>query len=260
MRRGLAAECLEAIVQDLRVLLRLAEVRSGQPTAAILNSRTVQSTAGSGAQAGYDGATRHKGAKHAAAHTLGHLLTLVVTLADTQDRAQVAELATALQDATDEAVELGYADAGYTGDEPAVAEAHGLQLAVVTLPEAYGATRGIVLRPKGWLVERAFPWAPRFRRLIRDDERLAATGAELHFLAFACFRFQQFTYVLLCPSQALAYSGYAARSSSTTHNGSVVACNSIDRCAPARRNASTTPADWLHACIAPGWVCTYVTD
>ena len=36
------------------------------------------------------------------------------------------------------------------------------------------------------MVERSFAWAARFRRLARDDERLPATVAGLHFLAFAC--------------------------------------------------------------------------
>jgi transposase len=48
------------------------------------------------------------------------------------------------------------------------------------------AKRGFVLLPKRWVVERSFAWAARFRRLARDYERLPATLAGLHFLAFAC--------------------------------------------------------------------------
>ena len=47
------AGVFEAIVHDLRVLLRLAEGRAAQPTAAILDARTVQSTPESAARAGY---------------------------------------------------------------------------------------------------------------------------------------------------------------------------------------------------------------
>ncbi|KVO99925.1 hypothetical protein BGV60_03525 [Burkholderia ubonensis] len=39
---------------------------------------------------------------------------------------------------------------------------------------------------KGWVVERSFAWAARFRRLARDYERLPHTLAGFHFLAFAC--------------------------------------------------------------------------
>ena len=56
-----------------------------QPTAMILDSRTLQSTPESGARAGYDEAKRRKGSNvHAAVDTLGHLLALHVTPADEQ--------------------------------------------------------------------------------------------------------------------------------------------------------------------------------
>jgi hypothetical protein len=76
------------------MLLREFSGRKAQPTAMILDSRTLQSTPESGARAGNDGAKRRKGSKvHAAVDTLGHLLALHVTPADEQDRAQVGELA-----------------------------------------------------------------------------------------------------------------------------------------------------------------------
>ena len=61
MQRWLKAGCFEAIVHDLRILLRLADGRTQHPSATILDSRTLQSTPTSGARAGYDGATRKKG-------------------------------------------------------------------------------------------------------------------------------------------------------------------------------------------------------
>ncbi len=88
--RWLRAGCFEAMVHDLRVLLREYAGREGQPSAVVLDSRTIQSTPESGARAGYGGAKRRKGAKvHAAVDTLGHLLALHVTPADAQDRANV---------------------------------------------------------------------------------------------------------------------------------------------------------------------------
>ena len=184
-QRWIRAQCFETMVEDLRMLLRELSGRKAQPTAMILDSRTLQSTPESGARAGYDGAKRRKGSKvHAAVDTLGHLLALHVTPADEQDRAQVGELARQVQQITEENVELAYVDQGYTGDTAEEAAAkHGIQLEVVKHTEA---KRGFVLLPRRWVVERSFAWAARFRRLARDYERLASTLGAFHFLAFAC--------------------------------------------------------------------------
>src|SRR5919206_14169 len=194
-QRWIAAGCFEAIVQDLRVLVRLVQGRPPHPSAAILDSRTLQSTPESGARAGYDGAKKKKGTKvHAAVDTLGHLLALHVTPADEQDRAQAEQLAQAVQDATGKTVELAYVDQGYTGERPATeAETHGMRLEVVKHEQA---KRGFVLLPRRWVVERDFAWASRFRRLAKDYERLPATLTGLHFVAFACLFLQQATGIL----------------------------------------------------------------
>ena len=64
-----------------------------------------------------------------------------------------------------------------------------MHLEVVKRPEA---KKGFVLLPKRWVVERSFGWATRFRRLVRDDERLPQTVAGLHFLVFAWLFLQRF--------------------------------------------------------------------
>ena len=173
----------EEVVNDLRILLRLSEGRASEPTATILDSRTLRSTAQSAARSGYDGAKRKKGSKiHVAVDTLGHLLASHVTPADGQDREQVRVLAATIQVATGESVELGCVDLGYAGEKPA-ADAEGIRLEVVKRPEAH---RGFMLLPRRWVVERSFAWASRFWRLAKDYERLPHTVAGLHFVAFAC--------------------------------------------------------------------------
>jgi transposase len=124
-------------------------LRPKPPSAVILDARTIQSTPERGARAGDDGHKRRKGSKvHAAVDPLGHLQGRLVTPASEQ--------------------ELAYVELGSTSEEPAAAAtAHGIQVAVVKLPEAHA-------------------WATRFRRLARDNARLAATLATLHFLAFVC--------------------------------------------------------------------------
>jgi transposase len=183
-QRWIKAGVFENLVHDLRRLLRRAVGRDAEPTAAIYDGRTLQSTPESGARAGYDGHKRRKGSKvHLAVDTLGHLLALHITPANEQERAQVAELSQQVQQVTGEHIELVFVDQGYTGaDAEAAAAEQGIRLQVVKLPEA---KRGFVLLPRRWVVERSFAWTARFRRLARDYERLEATLAGLHFVAFA---------------------------------------------------------------------------
>jgi transposase len=166
-QRWLRSGAFAAIVHDLRIILRLAAGR-----------------------AGYDGAKRKRGSKvHLAVDTLGHLLALHVTPANAQDRAQVAMLAAAVQAETGETVTLAYVDQGYKGDRPAAdAEAHGITLEVVKLPDA---KHGFVLLPRRWVVERSFAWMSRFRRLARDYERLPETLVGLHLVAVTSLMLQQ---------------------------------------------------------------------
>src|SRR6188472_4302867 len=169
-QRWLRAGSFEMPAHDLRAVLRLVAGRGEEPSATILDSRTLRSTPESGARVGWDGHKRTRGSKlHLAVDTLGHLLALRVSSADANDRAAVATLA--------------YVDQGYTGERPAeAAGAHGITLEVVAPP---AAKRAFVLLPRRWVVERSFAWTARCRRLARDHERLPETLAGFHFVAFA---------------------------------------------------------------------------
>jgi len=191
-RRWLAAGCFEAMAHDLRELLRIAVRRNPSPSAVILDGRTLQSTPESGSRAEFDGHKMRNGSKvHIAVDTLGYLLALQVTTGKEQERHQVADLASAVQEATGQTVTLAYADQGYTGDQVvADAAAHGIRLEVVKpdgitkSSKAKKAKKGFVLLPRRWVVERSFAWAGRFRRLARDYERLSATLSGWHWVAF----------------------------------------------------------------------------
>ena len=118
-RRWINAGVFEDMVHDLRVLLRVAKGKKGQPSAAIFDGRTVQSTPESGERAGYDGYKRKKGSKiHMAVDTLGYLLALHVTPASEQEREQVKELVADVQETTGNSVKAAFVDQGYTGDQP----------------------------------------------------------------------------------------------------------------------------------------------
>ena len=81
-----------------------------------------------------------------------------------------------MQAVTGENVEIAFVDQGYTGEQAAQEAAqHGIRLEVVKLPVA---KKGFVLLPRRWVVERSFAWTTRFRRLVRDYERLPAGGQQ----------------------------------------------------------------------------------
>ena len=183
-RRWVDAGCFEAMVCDLRSIIRVAQGRQGQPSAIVLDGRTLQSSCESGPRAGYDGYKRRRGSKvHMAVNTLGHLLAVHVTPADEQERAQVDHLCAAVQQAAGHTVELAWADQGYTGEKARdAAREHDIALQIVKLPEA---KKGFVLLPRRWVVERNLGWLARFRRLSRDYERLPEVLGGLHFLVFA---------------------------------------------------------------------------
>lgn len=68
-----------------------------------------------------------------------------------------------MQEATGDSIDPAYVDQGDTGERAAKAAAdHGTALEVVKRPEAQ---RGFALLPRRWVVERAFTWMARFRRL-----------------------------------------------------------------------------------------------
>jgi len=85
---------------------------TGRAGAAIFDSHTWQSTPESGAM-------RRKGRKaHVAVDMLDHLVTRLSAPANAQDRAQVGELAQAIQEVTGSSVEVAFIDQGNTGDAP----------------------------------------------------------------------------------------------------------------------------------------------
>src|SRR5258708_23488347 len=112
----------------------------------------------SGARSCVVGHKRNKGSNvHLAVDTLGHLLALQVTPANEQERAQVAELAEAVQAVTRGRVEVAFVDQGYTGAEAAQEAAPpGIQLAAVKLPDA--KPRFVPL-PRRRGAERSYSWA-----------------------------------------------------------------------------------------------------
>ena len=62
-RRWSEAGCFEALVNDMRSIIRVGQGRAGHPSAVILDGRTLQSSNEIGVRAGYDGYKRRRGSK-----------------------------------------------------------------------------------------------------------------------------------------------------------------------------------------------------
>lgn len=120
------------IVHDLHLLVRLVAGRTGQSSAALLDSGMLQSALESGARTGYDGHKRRKESKvHAVVDRVGHLLALIVIPADAQDHSHLAALAEAIQAATGERCEEVYVDQGDIGAQTSVyAAAPGIRMEI----------------------------------------------------------------------------------------------------------------------------------
>ncbi len=154
-QRWLAADCIEALLDDLRAVLCSALGGSAEPRAISVDACTLRSSPEGGERAGYDGAKRAKGSKlHMAVDTLGNLRALRVTAANVDERVEVGPLTRTVQAVTDNNVEVAFADQGYDGPNAAeAAAADNIELVVVKLPEA---KKGFVLLLRRWVVERSF--------------------------------------------------------------------------------------------------------
>nr|WP_306284204.1 IS5 family transposase [Streptomyces sp. Termitarium-T10T-6] len=160
----------------LRDRVRQMAGRDVEPTAGVIDSQSVKADAVVGADSrGFDGGKLINGRKwHVVVDTLGLLLGVMVTAADTGDRAAAKALLKRVTDAHHR-LALVWADGGYTGSlgEHCLA-AFALVLAIVRRSDD---TRGFVVLPKRWIVERLFAHLMRTRRLARDYER-STTSAE----------------------------------------------------------------------------------
>jgi transposase len=132
---------------------------------------------------GFDAGKKVKGIKyHVLVDTLGLLLNIAVHAASVQDRDGAALLLNRRARALFPFILAIFADAGYQGARAAsAARCSGRwRLRIVRRAEA---SRGFVVLPKRWIVERTLAWLTRCRRLARNLENLARTSVALIRLA-----------------------------------------------------------------------------
>ncbi|WP_181799581.1 IS5 family transposase [Kitasatospora acidiphila] len=156
----------------LRRLVRTAEGRNPEPTACIVDSQSVKTSTNVPATTqGIDAAKKITGRKRSIiTDTIGLLLAVLVTAASVQDGTSGRQLLT--QVASDHpTLRKAWADMGYKN---AVVE-HGATLGIdVEIVQRDPATRGFVVQPRRWVVERTLGWLMNHRRLVRDYEALPA--------------------------------------------------------------------------------------
>jgi transposase len=159
------------LVERLRERLRVGLGRDRQPSAAIVDSQSVKAADVVGALTrGFDSGKKINGRKrHVAVDVEGFVLAVVVTAANVGDRMGAKLLVIRLLDAYTR-LKLIWADAGYDGRPLAdwVRSVAAITVQVIKRTEAH--TFKIV--PRRWVVERTFGWLLRYRRLVRDYERL----------------------------------------------------------------------------------------
>jgi transposase len=158
------------VLDGLRDRVRVAEGRSAEPTAAIIDSASVKAAETVGADSrGYDAGKKINGRKrHIVVDTLGLLLFVLVTAASVQDRDGAKPLLEHLA-ALCRRVRLVWADGGYAGKLVAWTKTSlKIVLQIVKRPDD---VTGFVVLPRRWVVERTLAWICRHRRCARDYER-----------------------------------------------------------------------------------------
>ena len=145
--------------------------REARPTAGVIDSQALRGADTVGADTrGFDAGKRVNGRKrHIIVDTLGLLLVIAVTAASVQDRDGGETVLGRLRQALPK-VRHVFADGGYAGQLVArVKKTLKITLQIVAKP---AGQKGFAVLPRRWVVERTFAWMMRWRRLVRDYERL----------------------------------------------------------------------------------------
>ena len=165
----------EKLNDALRDRVRTEAGRESEPSAAIMDSQSVKTSAVAG-ERGYDAAKKVNGRKrHILVDVLGLLLAVYVHPAHLQDREGVKGLLARAKVKGFARLQLIWADGGYSGLPLAawVLVATGW---LVTIVERAADQVGFQVLPRRWVVERTLAWLGRYRRLSKDYEVLAQTS------------------------------------------------------------------------------------
>jgi putative transposase len=177
-------------MQALRKQYRHKQGRDEEPSAAVIDSQSIKTSAVGGPEKGFDMGKQIWGRKrHALVDTQGNLMEVKVTGADASDLAGGKRLVEPLHGRFPR-LQLIWGDSHYGGQFLEwVKEQFGWNVQTVqglgTAPDANTmepkpktkpSKGGFHVQPRRWVIERTFGWITRWRRLARDHEGLPETS------------------------------------------------------------------------------------
>ena len=183
----------ETINDALRGKVRGQAGKDPEPSAGIIDSQSVKSTAIPGDR-GYDAGKQVNGRKRSViVDTLGMLLRVVVHPADWSDLQGGKLVAEAVKPLTSRLEKL-FGDRHYGGKFAEwVAERYGWEVEVMQRPDD---ADGFVVLPKRWIVERTFGWWGWWRRLSKDYEQYLDASEAFIYIAMSHLMLRRLTNTL----------------------------------------------------------------
>jgi putative transposase len=173
---GVWARVMETLRQWERRYLR----RHPEPSAGSIDSQSIR-TATQNEAIGFDGNKKIKGRKrHILVDTLGLIIAVVVTSADTDDRLGLVELLSQYFADGVKRLRKIWVDGAYPAEwleewVRGLKQTHKIDLEATTNKQG----KGFQVLPWRWAVERTFAWLLNDRRHSRDYERLTANSAAM---------------------------------------------------------------------------------
>ena len=195
-RRWQSEGVWDHILKVLRMEVRQKQGRDAEPSAAIIDSQSIKTSAVRGPEKGYDAGKKIWGRKrHVLVDTMGNLMAVKVTGADPSDQQGGHVLLEPLKEVYPR-MQLVWGDSHYGGHFITWLKVH-LGWSMQTVKGIKMPKRGMLvpigqpvewdkLFPKGfrplprrWVVERSLAWITRWRRLCRDHEGLPCCSEAL---------------------------------------------------------------------------------